>query len=94
LKSVLEFVSAASNRFGMHAGDFRDALKAAVPQPHGFTSGGPATLLFVQSAEQKIELPMVLAIGVFSDAAIWATALVNLSFLRRRHRPLPPWSDR
>jgi hypothetical protein len=67
---VDEFVSATSDRFGMQAGDFRDPLKAAVSQPHGFTRGGPPTLLFVQSAEKKIELAVIIAVGMFPDQAI------------------------
>jgi hypothetical protein len=85
---VVEFVSAASDRFGMKAGDFRDPLEAAVPQPRGFACGGPATLLFVQPAEQKIELPMIITFLMMPSLAIWATAFVDRSF-RRRHCRTP-----
>jgi hypothetical protein len=88
---VEEFVAAASDRFGMQSGDLGDPLETAVSEPHGFASGRPATLLLVQSTEQKIELSMIVAIGMFSDPAIWASALMNRSF-RGSHRPLPPWS--
>jgi len=49
----------------MQAGDFRDLFDPAMPQPHGFTTGDPAPLLFVEPIQQSIELSMFIACGMF-----------------------------
>jgi hypothetical protein len=43
----------------MQAGYLRDSLKSTMPQPHGLAGSYPATLLLIQTAQQKIELPMI-----------------------------------
>jgi len=42
----------------MQTGDFRDLLDPAMSQTHGFTTGDPSPLLFIESIQQRIELLM------------------------------------
>jgi len=73
----MEFVAATPDGLGMKAGDLGDALESAVPPTLGFASGDPATLLLIQSAEQQVELPMIVAEWMVPGAAVSTTAIVN-----------------
>jgi hypothetical protein len=74
---VVEFVSAPPNRFRMEAGDLCNTLEAPMPQTHGLTCCHPAPLLFIQPAQQQIELPMIFPIRMFTRSASRTTAFVN-----------------
>jgi hypothetical protein len=56
---VVEFVAAPPDRFRMQSGDLRDALEPTMPETRGLARSHPTTLLFVQPAQQQIELPMI-----------------------------------
>ena len=72
-KIVLEFVAPPPDGLVMQAGDFGDLCDPAMPQSHGFTTGDPSPLLFVESIQQSIELPMVIARGMFLPHATRST---------------------
>ena len=57
----------------MQAGDFCDLFDLAMPLPHGFTTGDPAPLLFVESIQQSIELSMVISRGMFQPRSTCST---------------------
>src|SRR5207244_219495 len=62
---VVEFVSAPPDRFRMEAGDLGDPLETSMPQTHRLARCHPATLLFIQAAQQQIELPMIFLSRMF-----------------------------
>lgn len=64
-KIVLEFVASSPNGLVMQAGNFGDLCDPAMPQPHRFTTGNPSPLLFIEPIQQRIELPMIIARGMF-----------------------------
>lgn len=84
---VVEFVAATPDRLGVQAGNLGDPLEATVPQSLGLTRRHPATLLFVQPAQQQIELPMIRPHRVFTHLTRLTTTIVNRQW--RRHRPTP-----
>jgi hypothetical protein len=84
---VLEFVAAPPNRFRMKAGDLGDSLKTTMSQAHGLSPRNPTTLLLVQPAQEKIELPMIFSGRMFTSLAIRASTLVNDQFCG--HCPTP-----
>jgi hypothetical protein len=61
----------------MKAGNLRHALEATVSQEHGFTRCHPAALLLVQTAEQQVELAMILLCRMLSRPAGPTITLVN-----------------
>ena len=67
---VVEFVTAPPNRFRMEAGDLGDPLKTTMPQALGLSPRNPTTLLLVQPAQEKIELPMIFASRMFTSLAV------------------------
>jgi hypothetical protein len=46
---ILKFVTSPPNGLVMQAGDFGHLLDPAMSQSHGFTTGDPSPLLFVES---------------------------------------------
>ena len=84
---IVEFVAAAPDRFRVQAGDLRDPLEAAMPQTHGLARGDPAALLFIQPAQQQIELPMIFPFRMFTRLTGRTTTIVNRRW--HRHRPAP-----
>ena len=48
----------------MQTGDFRNLFDPAMPQPHRFTPGDPAPLLFIESIQQRMELLMPISSGI------------------------------
>lgn len=85
---VVEFVTAAANRFRMQAGDFRHQLQAAMPAKANLAARDPAALLFVQSAEQHIEWTMILSARMITRPTRRTTTLVNRTF---RDHNAPPF---
>jgi hypothetical protein len=73
---VVEFITTTPDRFRMQARDFRDPLEPAMPQTHGFSRRHPATLLFVQPAQQQIELPMIVPLRVLARQTLRTPAIV------------------
>ena len=57
----------------MQAGDFCDLFDSAMPPLDGFATGDPASLLFVESIQQSIELPMIISRGMFRPHATRST---------------------
>jgi hypothetical protein len=84
---VVEFVAASPDRFRVQAGDLRDSLESAMPQTLGLASGDPAALLFIQPAQQQIELPMIFPFRMFTRPTGRTTTFVNRRL--RCHRPAP-----
>jgi len=82
---IVEFVPTTPDRFRMKPGDLRDPLETAMSQTLRLARRHPATLLFVQPAQQQIELPMIFAVRMVTHPAIRTTALVHRPF--RGHRP-------
>ena len=76
-----------ANGFGMQAGDFCHLLHAAMPATARLAARDPTALLFVQSAKQHIELPMILSIRMITRPTRRTTTLVNRTF--RDHNPAP-----
>jgi hypothetical protein len=70
---VLKFVASPPNGLVMQAGDFGDLFDPAMPQPHGFTTGDPSPLLFVESIHQSIELSMLISAGMFQALSTCST---------------------
>ena len=77
---VGEFLATAGNRLGMQAGDFRDLLQATMPTTPRLTRRNPPALLFVQPAEQHIQLPMILTIDMIACQTRRTTTLVSRTF--------------
>jgi hypothetical protein len=44
-----------------------------MPQPHGFTTGDPAPLLFIESIQQSIELSMFISRGIIQPRSTDST---------------------
>lgn len=84
---VIEFLAAPANRFRMQAGDFRHLSQTAMSATEGLSPRDPAALLFVQPAEQHIELPMIIPIHMVTQPTGRTTTLMNRQF--RCHRPIP-----
>jgi hypothetical protein len=57
--------------------DFGYRLDSAVPAPPGFTPGNPASLLFVQTAEYQIEIPMVILLRLIASLTCRTRTLPN-----------------
>jgi hypothetical protein len=57
----------------MQAGDFCDLFDPAMPQPHGFPTGDPPPLLFVESIQQSIELSMFIPSGIIQTRSTCST---------------------
>jgi len=74
---LAEFVTTLADRFGMHSRDLRNSLESAMPQTHCLAGRHRATLLLVETAQQHIQLPMVISLGVLTRTTIRTTALVN-----------------
>jgi len=77
---LAEFVSTPTDRFGMQPRDFRNALKSAMPQPSSLTGRHPATLLLVETAQQYVQLPMVVSFRRSTRTTFRTTTLVNRLF--------------
>ena len=84
---VVEFIAASPNRFRVQARDLRESLESAMPQTLGLASGDPAALLFIQPAQQQIELPMIFPFRMFTSPTGRTTTFVNRCL--RCHRPAP-----
>lgn len=84
---VEEFVAAAADGFGMEPGDRGDLLESAVAESLGFAGGDPASLLFVQPAEEEVELVVAVPFGMVSGETGGASAFVNRRW--RRHDLAP-----
>jgi hypothetical protein len=84
---VAEFVTAPTNRFRMQARDLRDPFDSAMSETLGLAASHPAALLFVQAAQQQIELPMLVSSCLLTCSTRRTTALVNRQF--HSHRPTP-----
>jgi len=85
---AVEFVAAASNGFGIKAGDFRQQFQAAMSATTRLAGRDPAALLFVQSAEQHIELTMIPSFLMITRPTRRTTTLVNHTF---RDHNAPPF---
>jgi hypothetical protein len=70
---ILKFVAAATDRLVMHASNSSDLFDSAMPSPHGFAPGNPASLLFVESIQQSIELSMIISDGIFQSLPTHST---------------------
>jgi hypothetical protein len=75
----------------MQTGYFRHLLHPAIAAQARLTASNPATLLFIQSAQQQIELPMILSIRMITRPTRRATAGTNRTFHDHNTAPLP-WS--
>jgi hypothetical protein len=82
----VEFIATDANGFGVQAGDFGNPFNATMPTPLRFASGDPTSLLFIQAAENQIEIPMVLSFWMIASPTCRTSAFVNRTFLRH-HRP-------
>ena len=82
----VEFIAIDPNGFGMQSRDFGDLLNAAVPSPLGFASRDPTPLLFIQTAEDQIEVAMILFFRFFANPTCRTPTFVNHN-LRCHHRP-------
>ena len=79
-QAVAEFVTTAANGFGMQTGDFRHLLHAAIAALARLAARDPAALPFIQSAQQQIELPMILSIRMIPRPTRRTTTRVNRVF--------------
>ena len=80
LQILAKFVSTPADRFGMQPRDFRNVLKSAMPQPPGLTGRHPATLLLVKTAQQYVQLPMVVSFRRSTRTTFRTTTLMNRLF--------------
>jgi len=64
----------------MQAGDFRHLFQAAMSATKRLATRDPTALLFVQPAQQHIELPMILPIPMIPSTARRAPALMYDTF--------------
>ena len=85
-RSLVEFIAADANGLGMQSRDFGNLLNAAMPAPPGFASGHPTPLLFIQAAENQIEVTMVFLFGMVASLTCRTPTFVNRTF-RCHHRP-------
>jgi hypothetical protein len=93
LEILVEFIATDANGFGMQARNFGNLLDAAMPTSSGLASGDPASFLFVQAAENQIEVPMVLFLQMIASLTCRTCALPNRAFLCHL-TGLLPWWDR
>ncbi|MFM9961706.1 MAG: hypothetical protein ACKV2Q_10820, partial [Planctomycetaceae bacterium] len=83
----VEFVTAPPNRFRMQSRHHRDLCQSAMSETLGLAASHPAALLFVQAAQQQIELPMIFANCLITRLTRQTPTFVNRKF--RGHRPPP-----
>lgn len=88
-QGALQFPASASNGLDVHAGDQRQEPVAAVTDALGLQGHQPASLLFIEPAEQEVESEVELPIRVIpAPQAIRALALVDVH--DRNPLPKPP----
>jgi hypothetical protein len=70
----------------MQARNFGNLLDAAMPTSSGLASRNPTSLLFVQTAENQIEVAMVLLLRMIASLTCRTRTPPNWAF-RSHHRP-------
>jgi hypothetical protein len=75
-----EFIATDANGFRVQPRNLGHLLDAAMPAPPGFASSNPASLLFVQTAENQIEVAMVLLLRMIASLTCRTRALPNRTF--------------
>jgi hypothetical protein len=70
---VLKFVASPPDGLVMQTGNFRDLFDPSMPQPHRFTTGNPAPLLFIESIQKSIELSMFIPRGIIQPRSTCGT---------------------
>ena len=71
----------------MQSGDGGDPLESAVAEPLGFVGGDPASLLFIEAAEEEVELVVLTAFGMVPGETGGASAVVNRRWCRHDLAP-------
>jgi hypothetical protein len=92
LQIVVEFIATAPDRFGMQAGDFRNPPDPAMSQTHGLASSQPAPLLFIQPAQQQIELLMIFPMRMLRHLTIRTPTLAGRMLSCHRSTPSLEWT--
>jgi hypothetical protein len=75
-----QFLAPAANGLGVQAGDFGDLPDTPMPAAQSLAAGDPTSLLFVEAAEDQIEVPMIILLGVLSSFTSRTRTLMNGNF--------------
>jgi len=84
---LFEFITTDANGFRVQPRNFGNLLDAAMPAPPGFAAGNPASLLFVQTAENQMEIAMILLLWMITSLTCCTRTVPNRKFPCHRRPP-------